>query len=125
MSKVITIPGDAEAWESGALGKSGAHVKKASKELEGRIDEALGLHMISIRLPRAVIETYKQLAKIHGVGYQPLMRDALCRFADDEMKKLLIGVVESQRQRKLKAKTPTSNQRVAVETKPRMMKKAA
>jgi hypothetical protein len=54
---------------------------------------------ISIRLPKATIEAYKNLASIHGVGYQPLMRDAIVRWADSELKQLLAGAVESQRQR--------------------------
>jgi hypothetical protein len=33
------------------------------------------------------------------VGYQPLMRDAICRWADSELKMLLAGAVESQRTR--------------------------
>ena len=55
---------------------------------------------ISIRLPKAVIETYKMLAGMYGLGYQPLMRDALCRFAEGEMKQLLLGAVETQRRQK-------------------------
>lgn len=97
MSKKSNIPGTVEAWESGELGKSGAHVRKTPLETEQQIDEALGLQAISIRLPKATIEVYKNLAKMHGVGYQPLMRDAICRWADSELKMLLAGAVESQR----------------------------
>ena len=98
MATKANIAGTTEAWESGALGRSGEHVRRASVETSRKIDEALELQAISIRLPKAVIETYKMLASMHGVGYQPLMRDALCRFADGEMKQLLLGAVESQRQ---------------------------
>lgn len=99
MSKKANIPGTAEAWEDGTLGKSDAHVRKTPQEMEQQIDEALGLQAISIRLPKATIEVYKNLAKMHGVGYQPLMRDAICRWADSELKMLLAGAVESQRTR--------------------------
>jgi hypothetical protein len=99
MSKKSSIAGTAEAWESGALGKSDAHVRVASADIERQVDEALGLQAISIRLPKATIEVYKNLAKMHGVGYQPLMRDAICRWADSELKMLLAGAVESQRTR--------------------------
>ncbi len=99
MSKKSSIPGTAEAWESGTLGKSDAHVRKTPQEMAAQIDEALGLQAISIRLPKATIEVYKNLAKMHGVGYQPLMRDAICRWADTELKMLLAGAVESQRTR--------------------------
>lgn len=97
MRKKSSIPGTVEAWESGALGKSDAHVRKTSEETASQIDEALGLQAISIRLPKATIEVYKNLAKMHGVGYQPLMRDAICRWAESELKMLLAGAVESQR----------------------------
>ena len=100
MSNKASIAGTAEAWESGALGKSAEHVKRASDEMVQKIDEALGLQAISIRLPKAVIETYKMLAGMYGLGYQPLMRDALCRFAEGEMKQLLLGAVETQRRQK-------------------------
>lgn len=99
MSKKSSIPGTAEAWEDGTLGKSDAHVRKTSQEMAAQIDEALGLQAISIRLPKATIEVYKNLAKMHGVGYQPLMRDAICRWAETELKMLLAGAVESQRTR--------------------------
>lgn len=97
MSKKPMIQGTAQAWEDGTLGKSDAHVRKTSSEVENQIDEALGLQAISIRLPKATIEAYKNLAEMHGVGYQPLMRDAIVRWADAELKMLLAGAVQSQR----------------------------
>ncbi len=100
MSNKTSIAGTTEAWESGALGKSAEFVRKASEQTANKIDEALGLQAISIRLPKAVIETYKMLAGMYGVGYQPLMRDALCRFAEGEMKQLLVAAVETQRQQR-------------------------
>jgi hypothetical protein len=99
MNKKSNIAETAQAWESGELGRSDAHVRVASSDIERQIDEALGLQAISIRLPKATIEVYKNLAKMHGVGYQPLMRDAICRWADGELKMLLTGAVESQRNR--------------------------
>ena len=99
MSKKANIPGTAEAWEDGTLGKSDAHVRVASSDVDRQVDEALGLQAISIRLPKATIEVYKNLAEMHGVGYQPLMRDAICRWADSELKMMLAGAVESQRTR--------------------------
>ena len=102
MSKKVKIKITAKAWESGALGQSDAHVRVASSDIERRVDEALDLRAISIRLPKATIEVYKNLAKMHGVGYQPLMRDAICRWAEGELK-MLAGAVESQRTRTGKA----------------------
>ncbi|MDP2064617.1 MAG: hypothetical protein Q8K38_01425 [Burkholderiaceae bacterium] len=99
MSKKSGIPGTVDAWENGALGMSEAHVKQAPADMEQQIDDALGLQAISIRLPKATIQVYKNLAELHGVGYQPLMRDAIVRWADSELKQLLSGAVESQRMR--------------------------
>lgn len=82
------IRGTPEAWESGELGASLAHAKRAPSALEAQVDEAMGLQAISIRLPRSVIAAYKHLADHYGVGYQPLMRDAICRWAEAEMKHL-------------------------------------
>ena len=109
MVKKSSIEGTAQAWEDGELGKSDQHAKKAPAELERQIDEALGLQAISIRLPKATIDTYKRLAEMHGVGYQPLMRDAICRWADSELKMLLIGAVESQREHSKKKAAATKD----------------
>lgn len=122
MSKKSSIPGTAEAWEDGTLGKSDAHVRKTPQEMAAQIDEALGLQAISIRLPKATIEVYKNLAKMHGVGYQPLMRDAICRWAETELKMLLAGAVESQRTR-VKKKAAKDHAEAGHDDPP--MKKAA
>jgi hypothetical protein len=96
MSSKTTIPGTVEAWESGQLGTDKKHAKRAPAELEQAVEEAIAMQPISIRLPRSIVKVYKDLASIHGVGYQPLMRDALCRFAEAEMKRLLAGAAQSQ-----------------------------
>lgn len=122
MSKKSSIQGTAEAWETGELGRSDAHARKTSVETAAAIDEALGLQAISIRLPKATIEAYKNLAQIHGIGYQPLMRDAICRWADTEMKMLLAGTVEAQRARKSKAEKVRTQ---TLDAPHHLMKKAA
>lgn len=100
MSDTNLIQGTDEAWESRELGASEAHATRAPQELESRIEEALGMQMISIRLEKSLIESFKMLAEYHGVGYQPLMRDALRRFAEGELKSIAFGVVASQRKSK-------------------------
>lgn len=50
------------------------------------MDEDLGLQMISIRLSKELINSFKLLGHKYGMGYQPLMREALKRFADGELK---------------------------------------
>lgn len=99
MSAKGTIQGTAEAWESRELGDDKKHAKRVSEDTAKLIDEAIGMQPISIRLDKALIESFKILAEFHGVGYQPLMRDALKRFAEHEMKNIVHGLVESQRKK--------------------------
>lgn len=115
MVKKASIPSTTEAWEERTLGASAAHVKRASQETQDEIDNALGLQAISIRLPKSTIDAYKALAKMHGVGYQPLMRDAICRWAEGELKQMAIGAAEVKRQQA----------QVAPESSPPPMKKVA
>ncbi|MFZ6813578.1 hypothetical protein ACO0K3_03855 [Undibacterium sp. Rencai35W] len=84
------IEGTVEAWVSGKLGQDENHAKPAPKELEKQIDEALGLQAISIRLNKELIEDFKFIAKHHKIGYQPLMKDALKRFAESEYKRIAV-----------------------------------
>lgn len=96
MAHTHKIPGTVEAWENGTLGEDLDSAKAVSSDKASAIEEALGLQMISIRLDKELIETFKNLAKYHKVGYQPLMRDALRRFADAEMKRILAESVNAQ-----------------------------
>jgi predicted DNA binding CopG/RHH family protein len=96
--KAKKIPASVDAWDSGELGNSESNARPAAHEMEHAIDEALGLQAISIRLPKSTIDTYKLLAKMHGVGYQPLMRDAICRWAEGELKMMAVAAAETKRQ---------------------------
>ena len=86
------------AWDEGKLGREGDHVRRSAPDREKSVEEAEGLQMISFRMQRELIEQLKFIAAHHGIGYQPLMRDVLCRFARSEM--LLIA---HQMQEQLKA----------------------
>lgn len=97
MSSKGKILGTDEAWESEALGADENHARPVDHEVTKKIDDSLGLQMISIRLDKELIESFKTLGAFHGIGYQPLMRDALKRFAEHEMKAIVSGMVESQR----------------------------
>lgn len=83
--QIEKIEGTEEAWEEGKLGNDAASARPSSVP-ERAIDEALGLQMISIRLPKRMIDDLKAIAKMHGMGYQPLIREQLTRFVDCEMK---------------------------------------
>jgi uncharacterized protein (DUF4415 family) len=107
MSKKTKLPSTDAAWESGALGENEQSVRVASPQVKALIDDALGMQMISIRLEKELIDSFKTLSEFHGVGYQPLMRDALKRFADAQMKEIVSEIVQSQRTAPAKTKAQT------------------
>ena len=85
------IPDTEEAWETRQLGADEAYVAAAepAEPADAAIDAALELQPISIRLHKSLIEDFKIIAGMNGLGYQTLMRQVLNRFADCEKKKLL------------------------------------
>ncbi len=89
MSKTKTkIEGSVEAWENRQLGADERFVAVSDID-EALVDKAAGMKLISIRLPETLIDDFKALAKVHGLGYQPLMRQILERFAESEKRRLL------------------------------------
>lgn len=78
-----------DAWEDGKLGRDEKFVKVADAAEADAVDEALGLKLISIRLPKKLISQFKLIGHFHGVGYQPLMRDILERYARNEILDIL------------------------------------
>ena len=80
----LKIENSAEAWESGELGIDLKHAMVVDKKMSDRIDEALGLQMISIRLDNELIESYKLLGTKYNMGYRPLMREALKHFIQSQ-----------------------------------------
>jgi hypothetical protein len=91
------IQNTAQAWESGELGRDIKHARAADKKMGIQIDEALGLQMISIRLEKDLIESYKLLGTKYDMGYQPLMREALKRFVEGEFKLIASAALEKQK----------------------------
>lgn len=81
------IEGTIEAWESRELGQDENFVKVVEID-EKELNEAAELQQISIRLQKSLIADFKVIAKLHGIGYQTLMRQILHRFADCETKRL-------------------------------------
>lgn len=104
MATSTHIRGSEEAWETGALGedeKFVGHLSESELASESRhISDSLGLQPISIRLEKSLIEDFKAIATINGLGYQTLMRQALKRFADCEKKRLLNDIAAEVRSRK-------------------------
>lgn len=88
-SNAKKIVGTDEVWDKRELGASMAHAELANAEEVQAVEDALSLHPISIRLPKSVIDDFKTIANIHGIRhYQSLMKEALARFADAEMRLL-------------------------------------
>ena len=96
MSKHKKITASNEAWESGELGNEPKTAKIFEGDIQPQIDAAIAMQPISIRLPKSLVETYKLLGQKHGLGYQPLMRRVLVRFAEAEMKLVLNEYVAEQ-----------------------------
>lgn len=92
------------------LAADARHVVAASPEEEAKLDEALNLRMISIRLPEALIDDFKNIATIRhgGVGYQTLMRLALKRFAATELQTIARDMADQIQQSKAQATTKTT-----------------
>lgn len=70
---------NAELWETKQLGASAKHVKRASKEDDQALDDALGLAPISLRLQKELVQRLRSLAKKEGLGYQTYIRQVLTR----------------------------------------------
>lgn len=83
------IPGTEDAWDDRELGADAKYAALFNGSDEAGIDEALDLQPISIRLQKSLIEDFKLIGKLNGVGYQPLMRQVLSRFAECEKKRVL------------------------------------
>jgi predicted DNA binding CopG/RHH family protein len=82
-------------WESGELGLSQEHAVACSQEHEAAVDEALAMQLISIRLPKRLIDDLKFIAEREGLGYQPLVRRVLMRFASSEFKNIAMETLVS------------------------------
>lgn len=68
---------DNELWDSKQLGASAEHAVPVSDEEDKALDDSLGLQLLSFRIQKSVIEQLRGLAKLEGIGYQPLMRRIL------------------------------------------------
>ena len=114
MGKPKTVTEEAEApWETGELGRDEKYVECAPEELKTEIDEALALQMISVRLQKALVKELKFIADYRGLGYQPLIREVLSRFARAEVVSIANELREQEkaretidnRQRELRVRT--------------------
>ena len=100
MTNKTQIEDTEEAWNRGALGRDEAFAELDLELHPLAIDDAADLKMISIRLEKSLIEDFKMIASLSGLGYQPLMRQALKRFAESEKKQLLVEAYNANLERK-------------------------
>ena len=124
MSKTDKLTAKGDPWDTGELGRDEQHVKRAALEKESEVDQALGLQLISIRLQKRMIEELKFIAKAHGVGYQPLVRDILDRFIVHEVKKI-VREVQARREQEESDRIAAEAQCRADAERERQDKKAA
>ena len=97
MAKNQKISATDEVWESGELGLDEKFVRVSKSVDEDKLNATLGLTPVSIRLQKALIEDFKIIAGFNGIGYQPLMRQVLTRFADCERKRIMRELHAEQR----------------------------
>lgn len=90
--KIASTP---EAWEEGVLGNDESYAK-VSAQAQSEIDSALELQLISIRLQKSLIDKFKIIALKNGIGYQPLMKQVLTRFADAEMNLIMNEMIAKE-----------------------------
>lgn len=99
---------NAEKWEDGTYGTDAKHAVLVP-EASAALDEAMELQLISIRLQKNLIENLKAIAAHHGIGYQPMIRDLLNRFALSEAKRIFnekLSELERQRQEEPESTAP-------------------
>lgn len=98
---VLSAYDDEAKWDNRTLGGDEKHVAHASKAVESMIEDSLGLQMVSIRLQKELIEELKYIAKYRGVGYQPIVRDVLQRFARSELLTIMYELEQTKAAKKV------------------------
>ncbi len=99
MIELAKIATESDPWETGELGRDEQSVECAPEDLRKEIDEALELQMISMRLQKDLVATLKLIADYRGIGYQPLIRDVLGRFARSEIIQMAKELQEQKKAR--------------------------
>jgi predicted DNA binding CopG/RHH family protein len=88
---MLQIEKDAELWENGQLGASVEHAVRVpeaeAKIIDAMIDDAFDLRSVTIRLQKGLVREFEQFAKQDGIGYQPLMRMILTKYATERKAK--------------------------------------
>lgn len=79
---------DATQWESRELGSDPQFARSTSvpASFHELLNKSNNMQMISIRLPKDLIDDLKNISKAQKMGYQALMREVLKRFVEAEKK---------------------------------------
>lgn len=93
-AKARITPND-DPWEDRTIGSEERFVEVAT-DINAEVDVALDLHPISIRLQKNLVDNLKALSHLHGLGYQPLIRQILTRWVDSEVKIMIAQRVNEQ-----------------------------
>lgn len=98
-----------DPWDDEQLAADAQYAVAAPAKFDAQLDAALNLRMISIRLPEALIEDFKNIATVRhgGVGYQTLMRLALKHFATTELQTIARDMADQMQQSKAQATAKT------------------
>ena len=88
--RVARLLADADDWgPGGARGNEEAFAAAAPADETAKVNDLIGMQMISIRLQRDLLRDLKAIAEHHGLGYQPMIRDLLTGFARSEIRQIL------------------------------------
>lgn len=98
------IHANTDKWESGELGATQEFVK-ASEFTVKDLQKSIELQPISLRINKDLLEDLKSLAKIHNIGYQPLIKQILKRFVDAEKRRLANEYISELNSRALNKET--------------------
>ncbi|MDH2999382.1 hypothetical protein A1D23_04600 [Chelonobacter oris] len=85
-----------EQWENGELGRDEQFVKKSDSTSQSAIGEMLALQAISIRIPKGLLKDIKDIAKLNGLGYQPLIKQILNRFVNAEKRMIANEMIRAE-----------------------------
>ena len=89
MTTKASITSTDEAWDDETLGGDAESMQVADEAVESAVDEASGVQLISIRMQKSMVDSFKAIAAANkGIGYQTLMKQILQRFIDCEMKRV-------------------------------------
>lgn len=84
--KLDELTADHEKWDEHIV--TAEHTAFLSDDEQKEMDDNEGLQLISIRLGKSLLEAIKSLAKVEGIGYQPLIRQVLTKYAKENEYKL-------------------------------------